>query len=194
MKSTNNPDRSNPVPPQEIHSKFKEVIANLPGKSLMGEKAPNHVLGQLLCSPDIAKLFIPYWIKSKSILSLSVREQEFIILRTAYRYGSDYVWGHHVPVALEADVSEKDIEQLILPIDEMQLSEKERILLQTTDEIVSNANVVEQTWSRLKTYYNDKQILDVITVVSQYLLFNSVNNIFGIRLENESMPTLGKIK
>ena len=194
MKKVNNPDRSNPVSPEELTAQYAKVFDSLPGNALAGEKAPHHVFGQLVRSPDVAEVFIPYWVATKTRLNFTVREQELIILRTACIYGCDYVWGHHVPVALEAGMTEEEILQVPLTIDEMTLPEKEKVLLLATDDITAQANVSEKTWEQLNAHYSEAQILDIITIVSQYVLFNSVNNIFGIRLENDSMPSLGKVK
>ncbi|MCH9631654.1 MAG: hypothetical protein S4CHLAM37_16780 [Chlamydiia bacterium] len=87
-------------------------------------------------------------------------------------------------------MSKEEILQIPLPFDEQTLPLEEKLLIQTTGKILSHANLSEEEFTALKDHYDEEQILDIIALVSQYILFNSVNNIFGIKLENASMPNL----
>jgi alkylhydroperoxidase family enzyme len=141
-----------------------------------------------MSSPKVSNLFVPYWAASKTALDLSVREQELIILRSAFLFQCDYVWGHHVPVIKEVGVGDEEIEKITKPIDSAGWSAKDAALLKMTDQIFSKANITENMWGEIKQHYSDAQLVDIIMVCSQYLLFNSVNNVFGLPLEHDGLP------
>jgi alkylhydroperoxidase family enzyme len=190
IKRVHNQRRIAPVPADVLLSKYAALFNQLPGDALKGKNTPVEVFGVLLKSPKIAALFFPYWANSKTTLNLTIREQELIILRTGCYFGCDYVWGHHVPVALEVGVTPEELKQIPYPAATGNWSEKEKILLIVVDEILKSANVNNEHWQRLSKHWAVDQILDIITVISQYLLFNTVNNVFGTQLENKSMPNL----
>lgn len=190
INAVRNSRRDEPVSKDELLADFAGVFNALPGNALKGDNAPVEVFGMLLKSRKIAELFIPYWGKTKHLLDLTIREQELIILRSACYYGCDYVWGHHIPQAKEVGVSDDEIASLPYPPQEQPWSEKEKVMLLAVDSIISSANLSESLWEKLSQHWSTKQILDMITVVSQYVIFNSVNNIFGTRLENDSLPLL----
>ena len=189
----NNPERSNPIPKDQLLDKCQNIFSILKGDSLKGDKAPTSVLGQLMRSENVASSFLTYWAESKITMSLSLRQQELIILRSACIFGCEYVWGHHVPVAQQEGLKDDDIMQITQEIASISLPEEDKILLEFTDQIYKKANITDILWNQVNRYYTEIQILDMITVTSQYLLFNSVNNIFGIKLENNTMPPLGMI-
>ena len=197
MKETRNrlqnEQREEPIEASVLMKDYGHVFAQLPGDALKGANTPVNVFGMLLRSPKVAELFIPYWGKSKADLNLSIRQQELIILRTACYYSCDYVWGHHVPVAKEVGVSDEEIGWISNSAEEQGWSDAEQILLLVVDDVLSQANLSDERWLRLREHWSAEQVLDIITVISQYLLFNSVNNIFGLKLENDTMPRLHEV-
>lgn len=183
-----NPNRFSGMSANELLSNCADAFSLLPGTALEGKNAPVNVFGQLMTSPDVSNLFIPYWAASKTALALSVREQELIILRSAFLFQCDYVWGHHVPVIKEAGATDEEITRVTQPIATAGWSEKEAALLMMTDQLFSHANITNELWDEIKRHYSDAQLVDIIMVCSQYLLFNSVNNVFGLQLEHDGLP------
>lgn len=188
MKSVKNPVRLKPVPRERLLSEYGHLMKDLPNLSFAGEDAPVNAFGVVVQNPELAKLFIPYWVKSKTLLHLTVREQELIILRMAWLYKCDYIWGHHEPI-MRKEMAEKQILQIPLG-NKGEWDEKDKALLRATDSLVKKANLTKRDWSRLKKYYSEVQILDIITVVSQYVFFAAMNNTFGIKLETDTLPRL----
>lgn len=189
MKAVKNPIRLKPVPKEKLLSEFGPLFKDLPNLSLQGADAPVNAFGVVVQNPELAKLFIPYWVKSKTLLHLSVREQEMIILRMAWLYKCDYIWGHHEPIIRKEGMGEHQILQIPLG-DKGEWDDKDKALLRAVDCLVKKANLGKRDWARLKKHYNEVQILDMITVISQYVFFAAMNNTFGIRLETEQLPGL----
>jgi alkylhydroperoxidase family enzyme len=188
-KSVKIADRLQPVGKEKLMEDHGELFALLP-TAFSGKSAPVNVFGVLQHRPEIAEYFFPYWVYSKLNLKLSLHEQELIILRMAVFYQSQYVWGQHARLIKEAGIGDVKLQQLALPIEKGNWTPDEAILLYVTDEILKTANISDQNWEQLTKYYSQEQVLDIITVVSQYVLFCSVNNIFRIPLEHEGFSKL----
>jgi alkylhydroperoxidase family enzyme len=105
-----------PIPSTEFHADWLATLARIPGDGLKGAGFPRNVLGTIAHDPETFGPFLEYWVSCKSRFSLTVREQELVILRMACLYGSNYVWKHHVPVAREFGISEAEI-AAVMPSD-----------------------------------------------------------------------------
>ena len=67
------------------------------------------------------------------------------------------------------------------------LSELDRLLLQATDELHSDAHVSDETWAGLASHYDTQQLMDVVFTVGQYNLVSMALNSFGVQLD-EGLP------
>jgi 4-carboxymuconolactone decarboxylase len=182
MKSSN--QRIVSLPVKSMHQDWINTISKLPGEGLKGHFAPVNVLGVLMNSPQNFGSFLEYWVSSKHEMKLTAREQELIILRVGCLYQCDYVWGHHVPPALESGLSRVEIEQIKQESDLSEWSDRESVLLIATDELVDLKNISEDTWSKLLHHLDSHQAVDLIMLVTQYIFFALVNNSFRVELED----------
>ena len=193
-KRVKNKQRGVPLDKKAVLSQFATLFKDLPGLSLNSPNAPYHAFGMIAKSPKTAKLFVPYWAKSKSALGITFRESEILILKVADYFGCNYIWGHHVLLALQSGMSQEEISQITLDPSKINLPEKEIVLIKTAELILSSANLDDQAFESLSKHYLEKQIIDIFMVISQYLFFATINNVFGIELENDSMPNLSEDK
>ncbi len=169
----------------ECHSALKKI----PGDGLKGKYAPVNVLGTLMYGPNLMPDFLLYWVNSKLNMSLTVREQELIILRMALHYNCEYVWKHHVPVAQEFKVTEEELSAVKkLPLPKI-FSAREEALIVLTDEMVMNKNIDDKHWNQYKSFLSETDLIDLIHLISQYVLFSLTNNVMRVRLE----PALNEI-
>ena len=98
----------NPKDVDSMRPEWLEILQRIPGDGLKGKYAPRNVLGMLMYNPDTLGPFLDYWVTSKQKMGLTVREQELVILRMALHYDCNYVWKHHVPVALEFGINQTE--------------------------------------------------------------------------------------
>ncbi len=175
--------RISPLPMSEMPEEWIKTLQRLPGAGLKGEKSPVNVFGTLLHSPRTMGSFLDYWVTSKLEMGLSGREQELIILRIGYRYKCNYVWKHHVPVAEEFGASASEIEALKIPVLPSVFSPREYALLVLTDEMVEHRTIREEAWSKWSPELKASEMVDLISLVSQYVFFSLLNN--GIQIEVE---------
>lgn len=174
--------RITPIPIEDFSPEWEEILRKLPGEALKGEHAPVNVLGVIAKSPKIFGPWLEYWVDSKLALKLSLRVQELIILRIAFLRKSDYVWGHHTLVAKEAGISEAEIQKITQP-PKGNWEELEEAFLAGAEELLEGSDLSDATWNVIKKHCSDREIMDYMTVVTQYFFFTTVNKTFRIPLE-----------
>ena len=173
-----------PVALDNLSADSQKILDLIPGNGLKGEFAPVNVLGTLLHGKNQLGDFLTYWVNAKNNMSLSCREQEIIILRMGYHYQSNYVWKHHIPVAKEFDITDNEIISLDSSNIECEtFSAKESALLAFCDQMIIRRNVSNELLGKYQKVLTSENILDLIHLVSQYVVFALTNNIFRVEVE-----------
>lgn len=176
------PPRIAPLDVDTMEPAWKETLARIPGAGLKGENAPVHVLGTLMHAPATLGAFLDYWVTSKQVMSLSVREQELVILRMGALYDCEYVWRHHVPVGREFGVTDAELDACRAGRFDV-FVDRERAMLALTDEIVERRTIGDEAWSAHAAVLPPATVLELIGLVAQYVIFAVTNNAFRVALE-----------
>lgn len=182
-----------PRPMSELRDDWVATLEHIPGTGLKGPLFPKNVLGVLMQSPEVFGPFLRYWVASKLEMGLSVREQELVILRMGVLYRCEYVWRHHVPVAREFGVTEAEIDALRSADLPAGFNPREEALLGLTDDLVERRTIGADAWERWHGVLAQQEIIDLVYLVSQYVLFALANNSFRVALEDPlaDVPGLG---
>lgn len=175
--------RITPLPQKEMRQDWLDILKKLPGNGLKGKHAPVNVLGTLMKHDELVGHYLDYWVTAKNVARLNARAQELIILRIAVHYNCDYVWGHHVPPALEAGLSREEIQKVPFDIVCEEWSDYDLALLTAADELVLNRCIPDNAWNNLTGHLSEYEQLDFIHVVTQYVFFSTINNTFQVALE-----------
>lgn len=176
--------RIEPLPMSQMREEWISTLKQIPGDGLKGIYAPTHVLGTLMHNPDTLGSFLEYWVTSKLKMGFSVREQEIIILRMGFLYQCNYVWKHHVPVALEFGVSKDEINAIKKESIKTIFNEREYALLKITDELVERRTLSQTFWNQYSHLLTKSEWVDIISLVSQYVLFALTNNVMQVQIED----------
>lgn len=175
--------RCEPQDPATMPQAWQQILQRIPGDGLKGRYAPVNVLGTLMHSPDILGEFLDYWVTCKLKLTLSIREQELVILRMGVLYGSAYVWKHHVPVAIEFGIQKEELAALRASSLPAAFAKREQALLEFTDTMVIHRDIDETVWGKYRDVLTQRDVLDLIHLISQYVLFALTNNVMRVELE-----------
>ncbi|MBM4203886.1 MAG: carboxymuconolactone decarboxylase family protein [Gammaproteobacteria bacterium] len=133
--------------------------------------------------PELAKRWMVFANHILGKSTLAVRERELIILRIGFLCKAGYEWGQHVLIARQAGMTDAEIRSCKSGPSTPGLSELDRLLLQATDELHSDAHVSDTTWSGLSKLLNTKQMMDVVFTVGQYNLVSMALNSFGVQAD-----------
>ncbi len=184
--------RVEPVPASGMRPGWVKTLERVPGAGLKGRYFPSNVLGTLMHSPEIFGVLLDYWVTSKLEMGFSFREQELIILRTGVLFRCEYVWKHHVHVAREFGVSEAELAAVkATPIPAL-FNPREAALLNLTDELIEQRTIRPAAWDRWASTLKQSECVDLIHLVSQYMMFALTNNAMRVELEAplHDMPEL----
>lgn len=171
-----------PRPIEELSDAARATLERIPGAGLKGEGFPCQVLGQLLHSPELLDGFLAWWVAGKTGMALNGREQELVILRMGVLYESDYVWRHHVKVGREFGITTAELEWLRSGALE-HFPGREQGLLVLTDALVNERTIPPDVWALHGCHLSPRDLLDLIALVSQYVLFALTNNALQVPLE-----------
>ena len=101
-------------------------------------------------------------------MELPPRLREIVILRVAKLTGSEYEWAQHTPVALEVGISQKQLDSISDWKSSSEFNNEERAVLQYTDEVAQNVTVTDQTFNRLKNFFNEQTIVELTITIGYY--------------------------
>lgn len=182
--------RVTPLSDAHLRPEWQAILERIPGTGLKGLGFPHHVLGELMHSPELFGPFLQWWVTAKSAMALNVREQELVILRMGVLYSSDYVWKHHVPVAREFGVTAEEITALRQGSFEA-FPQREQALLSLTEVMVAERWVSAEAWALHGRLLSPQEVIDLIALVAQYVLFALTNNVLQVPLEEPLWDTPG---
>jgi 4-carboxymuconolactone decarboxylase len=182
--------RIDPRPVEEMRPEWLNTLSRLPGAGLKGAGFPHNCLGTLMINEDTFGPFLEYWVTSKERMSLSAREQELVILRMAVLFASNYVWMHHVPVGREFGVTDDEL-GAVRAADYEGLTARERALLVLTDELVEARTIRREVWEANSPVLGAVELVDLVSLVAQYVLFGLINNAAQVSVEEGLSGTPG---
>ncbi len=117
--------------------------------------------------------------------------RELAILRVGTLTQADYELAQHRPIALECGVRQHQIDEVTDWMTSAEFDEREKALLSYTDEVVQNIKVRDETFARLKDFFNEHAIVELTTVIGFYCMVSRILVALQIELE-EGNPGLAK--
>lgn len=115
--------------------------------------------------------------------TLPVRDREIAILRVAWNCKADYEWSLHARLALSIGMTEDELLAICHGADDPAWSPLETALIRATDEMQSQWDITDGTWSALREAYDNKQLMDLVFVVGNFILVALVLKSFRIQME-----------
>lgn len=114
--------------------------------------------------------------------SLSPRDRELAILRTGFNCKSGYEWTQHVPIGIDAGLTEAEIVRIKGGPEAEGWEERDRAILRTVDDLNRNYFVSDKSWAGLD-FFSDRQKMDLVFTVGQYTQVSMMLNSFGVQLD-----------
>jgi alkylhydroperoxidase family enzyme len=123
--------------------------------------------------------------------SLPRRLVELVILRTAHLMRSAYEWQQHEPMAREAGCSADEIAAIENWQGSALFSDSEQAALAFCDCIVKGEEPSASDFGRLQQHFSGRAIVELATLVSQYVATAHVVRVLGVPLETTKSAAQG---
>lgn len=184
--------RVDPLHPKEWPPQMRDALAAMnppvrrhPPLPTEGRPKGLNVLGALAYHPELSKAFFTFNGHLLSATSLTPRQREMLILRTAALRQSEYEWAQHVVIAGDVGISRDEVARIAWGPDSSLWSDADAALLRTADELVADGVIGDATWATLNTHLSTQQILDVIFTVGAYETLGWMLRSFGVELDDD---------
>jgi 4-carboxymuconolactone decarboxylase len=118
--------------------------------------------------------------------SLTLRQREIIIDRVTAQCGSEYEWGVHVAFFAEkVKLSHAQIQSLTFgsASDAVWEDESEKVLILMADETLASKHISDELWSKIKKYFSDEQVLELLALIGFYHTISLITNGLQVDLE-----------
>lgn len=167
------------VEKDQAHPLMKEIYQRLEDQ---GDEVLNLFKVMAHC-PWIGRNFIRL---GNSILKgeeLPSRLRELAIIRVGNILQAEYEVTKHIPLALQAGVSQEKIDQLLTGNSASEFDDKEKAVLQYTDKLTQHCNVDDGTFEKLRTFLSDRAIVELTAVIGYYNMVCRI--LVGLQIELE---------
>jgi alkylhydroperoxidase family enzyme len=116
---------------------------------------------------------------------IPAREREIVILRVGWRSGSEYEFGQHTVIGLDAGLTDDEITRLATERSDG-WSDDDAALLALADELCANDVVDSDTWGTLAKRWDDEELLELLVLAGYYRLVSGMLNSAGVALEPQT--------
>ena len=116
--------------------------------------------------------------------TITLRERELLILRTAWNAEAVYEWAQHVVIARDAGFTDEEIARVKQGSDAGGWSAEESALLDAADELMADRMLSDAAWAALAAHYSERQLMDIIFTVGNYTALAMALNSIGVQLDD----------
>ncbi|MFD6418507.1 carboxymuconolactone decarboxylase family protein [Streptomyces sp. NPDC060194] len=100
--------------------------------------------------------------------TLSARDRELVVLRTAHRLGGAFVWSRHRAHAVERGrLSAAEADATARPTDGCAWPAQDAAVLEAADALVDRADLPDALWARLSADRSPRQLVELLVLAGQ---------------------------
>jgi 4-carboxymuconolactone decarboxylase len=158
-----------------------EAVAQILAKGWKYQGKPFNAAATMAHHPRLLKRFTVFTGTFLTHSTLPWRDRELLTLRTCYRTGTDYYFGHHVLLAANAGLRSE--EGLAVADPGHKWSDEDELLLTAADELTADNCLSDATWTALAERYTDDQLIELLFIVGYYRMVSGYVN--TVRVERE---------
>lgn len=106
---------------------------------------------------------------------------ELAIMQVAAHTGAAFEWDHHYPYAIEAGLTEAQLEALLERRTPQDLSEKSSMAYATIHEMLNTNRLTDESYHVAVSGLGENLLIDLVGVVGYYLFVSLTINAFNVR-------------
>ena len=175
------PLRLTPLPTEDWDDNARAALASLIPPDRANPSGAGNVLSTLVRHPNLTGAYLPFNAYLLRNSTLSPRIREVALLRAVCRGNCDYLWSHHVPIAVQAGLSPEDMSGIRsgnCP------DRHDQLVIRAVDDLIADSTITQATWEGLGQVFTDEQRMDLVFTIGGYLLLAMAVNTFGVQDEH----------
>ena len=185
------PARMPPLTPEEFTDETRAVFERWTG-GIFKDADKNPPLMTYAHHPRLADLFSQFNIHLLSTSTLSVKQRQIAIMRTAWLCGATYMWSSHLNTSLRFGLEPDMFRPIQVGASDPYFTDFERTIIRATDELVANHEVGETNWNLLIAEWTYQQMLDFLFTVGAYVLTAGVMRSTGVERDQHLLALAAK--
>ena len=158
--------RLSPLPPEQWDACLKPVLDDL--------GTPLNIHNVIARHPALMLSYVDFRNHIVRTSSLSGRQRELLVLRTAHNTGSAYEWDHHVVRSRAIGMADGEIDRGGLGAAAAAWSDEDALLLTAADDMFAAKEIARPTWSAMCAAFSDQQLLDIVFTVGVYFIMATI--------------------
>ena len=164
----------------DLKQMFDEVLSRWP-------RVPNLYL-TLGHQPDMLKGWIDMAWALRLKAKTSRRVRELIILKGAQVSETEYEWAQHVPMAIEAGVTQSEVDALFAGEMPDSLTDAEKAAVRLADEVTAGPAASADCMEELKRHYAPSEVIELTLTACFYVCVGRTIKSLDIQLEDDFSP------
>lgn len=168
----------------EITRHLMKVTSSVSGEPSL-ENVPE-IVPTMLRHPELFKGVMALSTQLQARGTLTARDRELAILRSAWLSQAPYEWGEHVAIAKQAGVGTDEIERVTRGSSAAEWTGRDRALLQAVEELHDEAMISDATWDALSKTLDEKQLIELPILVGQFQMVAYFQNSLRLRLRRRN--------
>jgi alkylhydroperoxidase family enzyme len=179
--------RIGPLESEEFDEEAQKTADDLQGFFGLREKGVPKTFATMFKHPGLYQGQMQLGLELNQNGTLSPREREMVILRTAWLVRSPFEWGEHVTYGKKLGLTSEEIERITLGSSAPGWNEHDRAVLRGVEELIGDHAVSDETWTILAKNWTEQQLMELPGLVGSYTLTAMIYNTlrFGLLEGNE---------
>lgn len=169
-----------PLSEAEWSDEVREVLRSVAGGVW---QSPPNIFTTLARHPKLLKRWLVFGSHILGKNTIAPRERELIILRVGWLCRSQYEWSQHVVIGRACGLTDDEITRVTQGPDAAGWNTLDAVLLTATDELCRDHIIGNATWDALRGLLDDKQLIDLVFTVGQYVMVSMALNTLGVALD-----------
>jgi 4-carboxymuconolactone decarboxylase len=178
--------RIKPSGPEDWTDKAREIFAMYEGPEAYEKGSNSNMQLTLAYHPKLAAAYMKFGGRLLGAPKLAPRLRELVVLYIGWRNKAEYEWVQHVALGREAGISAEEIEAVKQGAAAPNWTDTERAVLSATEQLLSHAQVDDQTWQQLAAAFDKQQLIELLFVIGNYTMLSFIINTFGIQPETDT--------
>jgi alkylhydroperoxidase family enzyme len=172
------------IEPVDLDDVDDPELASTLESALAIDGRPLNIFGVLAHHPKLLKRFnlLGGYLLNKGLVP--ERERELVILRVGWNARAVYEFGQHTVIGRRCGLHDDEIAALTSDPSDHGWSDDDLALIALADELAADDCVTDETWARLRSRWNDAELIELLVVAGFYRLVSGFLNSAGVQLDD----------